>query len=101
MPRATTLESEGISCWIASRDISTWREMGDVNARVARLLDETSSSSSFGFLRIESISGTNVRLQTVDFRERPPYPQKEFLVNVNGDGQITLIPEKNAPQLAS
>jgi TIR domain-containing protein len=75
--------------------------INDVNARVARLLDETSSSSLFGFLRIESISGTNVRLQTVDFRERPPYPQKEFLVNVDEDGQITLIPEKNAPQLAS
>ncbi len=68
----------------------------DVNERVARLLDET--SSAFGFLRIESISGTTVRLQTVDFRERPPYPRKEFLVNVDADGGITLVPEKNALQ---
>jgi TIR domain len=71
----------------------------DVNERVANLLDET--SSPFGFLRIESISSTTVRLQTVDFRERPPYPRKEFLVNVDGDGGITLILEKNAPQRVS
>jgi hypothetical protein len=73
--------------------------INDVNERVARLLEET--FSPFGFLRIESISGTTVRLQTVDFRERPPYPREEFLVNVDGDGGITLIPEKNAPQDAS
>jgi hypothetical protein len=75
--------------------------INDVNARVARFFGEPFSRAELGFLRIESISGTTVRLQTVDFRERPPYPQKELLVNVDGDGNITLIPEKNAPQRAS
>jgi hypothetical protein len=70
----------------------------DVNARVARFLDEP---WELGFLRIQSISGKTARLQTIDFRERPPYPQKEILVNVDGDGRITLIPEKNAPRKES
>jgi TIR domain len=75
--------------------------INDVNERVARFLDEPFSSAALGFIRIESISGTTVRLQTVDFRERPPYPRKEILVNVDEDGNITLIPEKNALQRAS
>ncbi len=75
--------------------------INDVNVRVARFFGESFSRAELGFLRIESINGTTVRLQTVDFRERPPYPQKELLVNVDGDGRITLIPEKNAPQKAS
>ncbi|MGA8480422.1 MAG: toll/interleukin-1 receptor domain-containing protein [Chthoniobacterales bacterium] len=69
----------------------------DVNARVARFLDEP---SELGFLRIQSINGTAARLQTIDFRERPPYREKELLVNVDGDGRITFIPEKNPPQKA-
>jgi hypothetical protein len=75
--------------------------INDVNERVARFFDEPFSSAALGFLRIESISGTTVRLQTVDFRESPPYPRKEFFVNIDEDGNITLIPEKNAPQRAS
>lgn len=65
--------------------------INDVNARVARFLDEPFSWAALGFLRIESISGTTVRLQTVDFRDRPPYPQKELLVSVDEEGRITLI----------
>ena len=75
--------------------------INDVNERVARFFGEPFSSAALGFLRIESISGTTVRLQTVDFRESLPYPRKEFLVNVDGEGHINLIPEKNAPQRAS
>jgi hypothetical protein len=75
--------------------------INDVNERVARFFDEPFSTAALEFLRIESISGTTVRLQTVDFRASGPYPQKELLVNVDGDGRITLIPEKNAPQRAS
>jgi hypothetical protein len=75
--------------------------INDVNARVARFFGEPFSRAELGFLRIESISGSTARLQTVDFRERPPYPQKEILVNVDGNGRITLIPRENAPQRAS
>jgi hypothetical protein len=75
--------------------------INDVNERVARFFGEPFSRAELGFLRIESISGSTARLQTVDFRERPPYPQKEILVNVDGDGRITLIPEKNAPRKES
>jgi hypothetical protein len=65
--------------------------INDVNVRVARLLDEPFSSTAHGFLRIESINGTTVRLQTVDFRGGPPYPTKKLLVNVDEKGGITLI----------
>jgi hypothetical protein len=66
--------------------------INDVNSQVARLLDEPFATSALYFLRIESISGTTVRLQTVDFRaEWLPYPEKELLVNVDGNGTITLI----------
>jgi hypothetical protein len=84
----TTLESESISCWIAPRDIRP------------RFFGEPFSRSELGFLRIENISGRTVRLQTVRFGERPP-PRKEISINVDEDGNITLIPEKNAPQKAS
>jgi TIR domain len=63
----------------------------DVNARAAQLLDEPFSSAAIHFLRIENIAGTAIKLQTVDFRERVPYPQKEFFVNVDGYGAIALI----------
>jgi hypothetical protein len=66
--------------------------INDVNSQVARFLDEPFATSALYFLRIESISGTTVRLQTVDFRaEWLPYPEKELLVNVDGNGTITLI----------
>lgn len=66
-------------------------QVNDVNERVAKFLDEPFSSTALSFLRIESISGTTVRLQTVDFRDEPPYPEKELLVNVDKDGGITLL----------
>jgi len=65
--------------------------INDVNERVAKFLNEPFSTTALDFLRIESISGTTVRLQTVDFGEGPPYPEKELLVNVDGNGTITLI----------
>jgi hypothetical protein len=46
--------------------------LNDVNAQVAKLLDGPLSTSALGFLRIEGINGDAVRLQTVDFRARPP-----------------------------
>jgi TIR domain len=66
--------------------------INDVNSQVARFLNEPFATSAIYFLRIESISGTTVKLQTVDFRaEWLPYPEKELLVNVDGNGTITLI----------
>jgi hypothetical protein len=63
----------------------------DVNARIAKFLDEPFNRAALGFLRIESISGTVVKLQTVAFRERPPYPQKDLFVSIDEEGGITFI----------
>ena len=66
--------------------------INDVNTQVARLLDEPFATSATYFLRIQSTSGTTVKLQTIDFGvEWLPYPEKELSVNVDGNGTITLI----------
>jgi hypothetical protein len=65
--------------------------VNDVNERVAKFLNESFSLTALRFLRIQSISGTTVRLQTIDFGEGPPHPEKELWVNVDKDGGITLL----------
>ena len=52
--------------------------INDVNARVARLLDEPFSSTAHGFLRIESIKGTPLDYKQSIFEEDRLIPRKSY-----------------------
>jgi hypothetical protein len=62
--------------------------LNNVNGRVARLLGGRWAESAKYFLRVESISGRKVTLQTVDLgRDGEKY---QFTVTVNPNGSISL-----------
>jgi hypothetical protein len=61
----------------------------DINPRVARLLPKPWSDTAQFFLRIESISGRRLNLQTVGF-SGSSRQSSEFSVDVSSEGLITL-----------
>ena len=69
--------------------------LNNVNETVAQLLQGKFSDSAAGFLRVESIDGRKVHLQTVDFSGRPKgdgmhWPEYNFVVSVDDKGHISL-----------
>jgi hypothetical protein len=63
--------------------------INDINPRVALLLPQRWSESAKGFLRIESILGRRVNLQTVDFSKSSRQSFK-FSISVGSAGLISL-----------
>jgi hypothetical protein len=61
----------------------------DINPRVTRLLPKPWSDTASSFLRIESIVGRSVNLQTVDF-SKDSRPSFEFSLEVSSEGWIRL-----------
>jgi len=62
--------------------------VNDVNGRAARLLTGRFAESAKTFLRVESIAGRTVNLQTVDFAGSTE--QHTFAVTVDANGSIAL-----------
>jgi len=65
--------------------------VSDVNARVAKLLSPPWKDDAEGFLRVETIQGRKVQLQTTDFAHAP-FQSHTFWVNVDAMGGITVAP---------
>src|SRR5206468_5293121 len=65
--------------------------VSDVNARVARLLSSPWKDDAMGFLRVETIQGRKVKLETTDFAHAP-FQTHAFWVTVGATGKVTLAP---------
>ena len=65
--------------------------VNNVNARVAKLLPQPWREDAKEFLRVESIQGRKVKLQTTDYAHAP-FKTHTFSVRVDTLGGITLAP---------
>lgn len=63
--------------------------INDVNGRVAGLMKDRWAETAKHFLRVESISGRELTLQTVD-SSRASQEKYEFTITVSRDGSISL-----------
>ena len=69
--------------------------LNDVNSRVASLLSGRFAKSAKYFLRVESVKGRQVHLQTIDFSTRyiggpDRAPRHNFVISVDSNGFISL-----------
>ena len=62
--------------------------VSDVNARVAKLLPQPWRDDAKGYLRVETIDGRRVKLETIDFAHAP-FKTHTFWVRVDRAGGIT------------
>jgi hypothetical protein len=65
--------------------------VSDVNARVAKLLSSPWKSDAKEFLRVETIQGRKVKLETIDY-SHAPFPTHTFWVRVDAIGGVALAP---------
>ena len=65
--------------------------VSDINARVAKLLSPPWKDDAEGFLRVETIQGRKVKLQTTDFAHAP-FQSHTFWVTVDAMGRVTVAP---------
>jgi hypothetical protein len=65
--------------------------VSDVNARVAKLLSSPWKSDAEGFLRVETIQGRKVKLETTDFAHAP-FQTHAFWVTVDAMGGVAIAP---------
>jgi hypothetical protein len=65
--------------------------VSDVNARIAKLLSPPWKDDAEGFLRVETIQGRKVQLQTTDFAHAP-FQSHTFWVSVDAMGGVTVAP---------
>jgi hypothetical protein len=75
--------------------------LNDVNNRVASLLMGRFANSAKYFLRVESINGRIIHLQTVDFSAHyiggpDQAPRYDFAVSVEMDGSLSLVRDTTA-----
>jgi len=65
--------------------------VSDVNSRVAKLLPPPWKSDAQGFLRVETIQGRKVKLETTDF-SHGPFQTHTFWVTVDAVGGVAMAP---------
>ncbi len=65
--------------------------VSDVNARVAKLLSSPWKSDAKEFLRVETIQGRKVKLETIDYA-RAPFQTHTFWVTVDTIGGVAMAP---------
>jgi uncharacterized membrane protein len=65
--------------------------VSDVNARVAKLLSSPWKSDAKEFLRVETIQGRKVKLETINYAHAP-FPIHTFWVMVDAIGGVALAP---------
>ncbi len=65
--------------------------VNDVNAKVSKLVPARWKGPALEFLRVESIHGRKVKLETTDY-SHGPFKTYTFRVSVDANGGITLAP---------